>query len=128
MSSANSVSHQRYLKEGKAWRLGWDRSAHYCGLIGGLGWAMELTAQELEDFHRLALQLAGTMAAMGAELMDAEQITCEAETERIWLEAAGFSDRYGLRILLLTGRQGEGTWEADAVPELLQALQGLTVF
>lgn len=127
-SAGGSAGHQRYIKEGKGWRLGWDGSAHYSGLIAGGDWAMELTAPELTDLRRLALQLAETMRTMGAELMDQEQITCEAETEHIWLEAEGFSDRYSLRIMLLTGRRGEGTWAAEVVPELIRALQGLTVF
>lgn len=121
-------SDQRHMKEGEGWRLGWDPSGYYCGLIAGQAWALELTADEWQDFCRLALQLAETMATMQAELMDAERITCEAETARLWLEAEGFPHCYSLRVILLSGRRGEGTWLPSAVPNLIRAIQGLTIF
>lgn len=123
-----SVAGQRYVKEGQGWRLGWDPASQYCGLIAGEGWALELTAEELQDFRRLALQLAQTMAQMAAELMDEERLACEAETAHLWLEAEGFPHAFELRIILFKGRRAEGAWSSAAVPELLQALQGLGVF
>ncbi len=119
---------QRFIKEGRGWRLGWDSAApNYQGLLGGDGWAMELTATEFQDFCRLAQQLSHTMATMATELMDEERITCEAESDVIWLEAEGFPHQYSLRFILTTGRQGEGGWPDSMVDDLLQALAGLTL-
>ncbi|NET36317.1 MAG: DUF1818 family protein [Cyanothece sp. SIO1E1] len=119
----------RQVKSGPGWRLGWDAEAPECkGLIGNDTWSLELTEAELEDLCRLATQLAKTMAQMASQLMEAEKITCEAESDLIWLEVEGFPDAYGLRFILLTGRRGEGGWPAETVPELLQAMQVLKVF
>jgi hypothetical protein len=119
----------RQIKRGEGWRLGWDPEADcFCGLVGGKNWAIELTEPELEDFCRLVVQLAETMAEMRQELMDAERIRCEVESDRIWLEVEGYSQAYELRMILLTGRRGEGTWDAVAVPELVQAIQTFRVF
>jgi Domain of unknown function (DUF1818) len=119
----------RQVKSGEGWRLGWDGEAiAYQGLVGGDGWAIELTSEELEDFCRLALQLAETMRQMSQELMDEERISCEAESNLLWLEVEGYPQAYSLRLIVLTGRRGEGGWEAAVVPELLKAMQSLKVF
>ncbi|HEY9696460.1 MAG TPA: DUF1818 family protein [Trichocoleus sp.] len=119
----------RQLKSGEGWRLGWDADAsEFQGLVGGTDWAIELTAAELEDFCRLALQLAETMNQMSQELMAEERLQCEAESARLWLEVEGFPHAYQLRFILLTGRRAEGNWTEAAVPALLQAIQTLQVF
>jgi hypothetical protein len=117
------------MKEGEGWRLGWDDAAPgYKGLLGGANWALELTADEFQDFCRLARQLADTLCAMATELMAEERITCEAESDLIWLEAEGFPKTYTLRFILTTGRQCEGQWEESATRELITALGQLTLF
>ena len=119
----------RHVKEGAGWRLGWaPDEAHYQALIGGDGWAIELTEPEFHDFCRLAQQLADTMLSMQAELMDEERLAIEAESPRLWLEAEGFPQHYSLRVLVLGGRRCEGQWAAEAVPALLQAIPALMVF
>jgi len=117
------------MKEGQGWRVGWDASAPiYKGLLGGEDWALELTAEEFQDFSRLAQQLASTMEAMATELMDEERIACEAESHGIWLEAEGVPHQYSLRFILTTGRRGEGAWPEPVVGEVLRALTRLTLF
>ncbi|MBF2002368.1 MAG: DUF1818 family protein [Synechococcales cyanobacterium M58_A2018_015] len=119
----------RQLKSGAGWRLGWDPEAtEFCGLVGTDEWAIELNAAELEDFCRLALQLAHTMQQMRQELMDEERISCEAESPLLWMEAEGYPQSYRLRLIVLTGRRAEAEWSEAAVPELLQAVQTLQVF
>ncbi|NJO41412.1 MAG: DUF1818 family protein [Cyanobacteria bacterium CRU_2_1] len=119
----------RQLKTGDGWRLGWDQdAAEFRGLVGGEQWAIELTEPELDDFCRLIGQLANTMRQMQQELMDEERICCEAESDLLWLEAEGYPQTYRLRMILLTGRRGEGSWSETAVPDLLQAAQLLKVF
>ncbi|MGD1908302.1 MAG: DUF1818 family protein [Leptolyngbyaceae cyanobacterium] len=119
----------RYMKEGQGWRLGWDPDAAvFKGLIGGDHWAIELTAAEFQSFCRLVSQLADTMASMTAELMETERLTCEAESETLWLEVEGYPHDFSLRVLILSGRQAEGGWPATVVPELLQAIPSLMLF
>ncbi|MBW4487572.1 MAG: DUF1818 family protein [Trichocoleus desertorum ATA4-8-CV12] len=120
---------ERLVKSGSGWRLGWDPNAlEFQGLVGGEDWAIELTEAELNDLCRLSEQLAGTMQHMATELMDEEKISCEAESDLLWLETEGYPHAYSLRFILQSGRRGEGSWPASAVPDLLQALQVLKVF
>lgn len=119
----------RQIKSGPGWRLGWNPEAsEFRGLVGGEEWAIELTEAELDDFCRLAQQLNRTMQQMGAELMDEEKISCELESDLIWLEVEGYPAHYSLRFILLSGRRGEGSWPQEVVPALLQATQVLKVF
>lgn len=119
----------RQFKSGDGWRLGWDaEAAVFQGLVGTEEWAIELTEAELEDFCRLTLQLTETMRQMQQELMDEERISCEVESDLIWMEAEGFPTAYRLRLIVLTGRRAEGEWSEAAVPDLVQATQTLKVF
>ncbi len=118
----------RQLKSGAGWRLGWDATADFAGLVGTESWAVELTAAELEDFSHLLLDLAATMAQMQTELMSEERISCEAETGLLWMEVEGCPDRYRLRLILLSGRRAEAEWDESATAELLQAVQTLKLF
>lgn len=123
------MSAQKWLKQGDGWRLGWDPTAlEFTGLVGTEDWAIELTAAEFADFCRLFQQLAETMAQMALELMPEEQITCEAESEWLWLEVAGYPHAYRLSLILHSGRRAEGSWPPTAVPGLLAATQTSTVF
>ena len=113
----------RQVVSGEGWRLGWNPNAEdFYGLIAGGSWALELTEAEFKDFCRLVRQIHDTMTAMAEQLMDEESITCEQETERLWIEADGFPQRYSLRFILLTGRGAEGSWPTPIVPELIEAL------
>ena len=119
----------RVLKTGNGWRIGWNPQAiEFKGLVGTDDWAIELTESELQDFCRLSVQLAETMNQLSSELMDEEKITCEAESNLIWLEVAGYAHSYSLRFILLTGRCAEGCWHESAVGGLLQAAQTIQVF
>ncbi|MEB3311250.1 MAG: DUF1818 family protein [Snowella sp.] len=119
----------RLLKQGNGWRLGFNSASEtYQGLVGGEDWAIELTTAEWQDFYRLVTQLSDTMQAMTAELMDGEKIACEAESDLIWVEVAGYPHAYELRLILSQGRRCEGNWPPDVVPELIRALQTWTVF
>jgi len=118
----------RQLKSGAGWRLGWDAEADFAGLVGTESWAVELTAAELEDFGRLLLELAATMAQMQSELMSDERISCETESDLVWLEVEGWPDCYRLRLILLSGRRAEAEWDEAATAEILRAIQTLKLF
>lgn len=113
----------RHVEEGDGWRLGWNPTAEeFCGLVAGDRWSIELTTLEFADFCRVARQLSQTMRDMTGHLMDGERLSCEQETEHIWMEAEGFPSSYGLRFILLTGRRGEGEWLPQQVTPLMTAL------
>jgi len=119
----------KILKTGPGWRLGWNPQApEYRGLVGGDGWAIELTAAELDDFCRLSGQLADAVAEIAEELMDEERIACEAESDRLWMLLEGYPQAYGLQFILNGGRRCEGSWPPEAVPELLAAIKILGVY
>jgi hypothetical protein len=116
---------EKVLKSGKGWRIGWNPTGIYPGLVGSDDWAIELTASELEDFCRLLWQLVDNMRSIQAELMDEEKIACEAESELIWMQVTGTPSEYSLRLILNTGRKCEGNWAADSLPNLVAATQNL---
>ena len=115
---------QRFIKQGPGWRIGWnEESVTYKGLVGSDDWAIELTETEFRDFCRLVLQLGETMELMQAELMDEETITCEVQSDLIWLEVVGFPSAYSLRLLVEQGRRCEGNWQESAVKAMTAAIQ-----
>ena len=119
---------ERLVKTGAGWRIGWDPEApKYKGLVGGDAWAIELTEAELDDFCRLLEQLAETMSQMSKELMDEEKITCEAESDLLWMEVEGYPEDYSLHFILNQERRCEGSWAETVVPELRQAAHMLKV-
>lgn len=114
---------QRTIQEGDGWRIGWDAAApHYPGLLAGATWAMELTASEFQEVCRLAQQLAQQMQAMAEVLMEEEALTCDAESDLVWVEATGFPAAFTLRFILQSGRRGEGAWDQTATQSLLRAM------
>ncbi|MFM7577135.1 MAG: DUF1818 family protein [Microcystaceae cyanobacterium] len=125
----DTLPSQRRLREGQGWRLGFDPHREiYQGLVGGDSWAMELTASEFQDFCRLVQQLDETLRAIADELMDEEKITCAVESERVWLEAEGYSDRFTLHLIVYQGRGCEGHWSAEATQALIEAIRHFAVF
>jgi len=115
---------QRFIKQGPGWRIGWnEESVTYKGLVGSDDWAIELTETEFRDFCRLVLQLGETMEQMQAELMAEETITCEVQSDLIWLEVVGFPSAYSLRLLVEQGRRCEGNWQESAVKAMTAAIQ-----
>lgn len=120
---------ERLVKSGSGWRIGWNpNAAEFKGLVGADNWAIELTQPELNDFCRLLGQLAQSMNQLASELMDEEKISCEAESDLLWMEVEGYPHAYSLHLILNTGRCAEGSWPASAVPGLVQAAQMLKVF
>ena len=121
---------QRFIKSDAGWRIGWDPEAsEFKGLIGTDSWAVELTEGELHDFCRLLSQLSDIMNQMAAETMDEEKITCEAESNLLWMEVTGYPQAYSLRFILNSGRRAEGEWDdASVVSHLCQAAKILRVF
>ncbi len=127
-SIASPHTMEKVLKSGAGWRIGWNPAGTYQGLVGGDDWAFELTAEELADFCRLLGQLVVNIRSIALELMDEESIACEAESDLVWMQLAGISGEYGLRLILNSGRSCEGNWSADAVAGLITAVDSLKFF
>lgn len=120
---------ERVVKSGLGWRIGWNPLAdEFKGLVGGDDWAVELTEAELNDFCRLLEQLTETIKHIANELMDEEKISCEAESDLLWMQVEGYPHAYSLRFILNKGRCVEGGWNETAVPGLVQAAFMLKVF
>lgn len=114
----------RQLHSGSGWRIGWNPSQEpYCALVGAEEWAIELTQVEFDDFCRLLEQLDEAIAAIAAELMPEEGLSCEVESDRILLSAEGIPTAYTLHLTVLEGRRAEGSWSAFAVSNLLPTVQ-----
>ena len=116
---------ERIIKNGDGWRVGYHSQVQYQGLVGTDDWAFELTKAELDDFYRLLTQLVDTMESMAAELMDQERISCEAESDLLWVEVEGYPHDYSLRLILNANRRCEGNWAAGIAPKLLQGLKAM---
>ncbi|MDJ0567582.1 MAG: DUF1818 family protein [Pleurocapsa sp. MO_192.B19] len=115
---------ERFIQSGDGWRIGWHpHGSKYQGLVGANDWAIELTKAELNDFCRLLNQLVETMSQMKAELMEEEKISCEAETDLLWIEVEGYPDRYSLRLIIHSDRRCEGNWTEGIAPNLVTALE-----
>ena len=119
---------KRSIKSGDGWRIGWHpHNSKYQGLVGANDWAMELTQAELKDFGRLLSKLVSTMSQMEAELMDREKISCEAETNLLWMEVEGYPHSYSLRVILNCDRRCEGNWTEGIAPKLLSAFEAFNL-
>ena len=117
---------ERFVKSGDGWRIGWHpQGEKYQGLVGTQDWAIELTKAELDDFYRLLKQLVDTMGQMSAELMDEEKISCEAQTELLWMEVEGYCDRYCLYLILNCDRRCEGSWQEGVAPQILAGFRAV---
>lgn len=117
---------ERFTNSGDGWRIGWHpHGAKYQGLVGTENWAIELSQGELEDFYRLLHQLVETMNLMSAELMNEEKISCEAETELVWMEAEGYWDSYSLRLILNCDRRCEVSWREGIAPQIIEGFDAI---
>lgn len=114
-------------REGEGWRLAWDAGRQpFAVLIGGAGWAVELTAPEAEALRGAVAELVAQHAALVDELMAEEAISLELEREPWWVEIEGDRARWGLRVMLMgpSGQRAfEGSWPHPASGAFSQALQ-----
>jgi hypothetical protein len=114
------------VQEGQGWRLLVDPARHpFVVLIGGAGWAAELTAQEAQTLRQAFGQLQQQHAAIADQLMDEESITLELDLGGLWMAIDGDRSSWQARFLLTPGdgqRALEGGWDAVASQALAAAL------
>jgi hypothetical protein len=125
--------------EGEGWRLLLDsQRSPYGALIGGEGWACELTAAELRGLREGVLRLIDQHTALADRLMDEESLELELEVPlaaagggdggSLWLGLRGDRRQWALRLVLTPGpaaRGIEGSWNAVASRAFAAALERL---
>jgi hypothetical protein len=117
------------VQEGEGWRLLVDPARHpFAVLIGGPGWAAELTRAEAALLAKGVGQLVQQHGALLDQLMAEESIALEWESGDLWLALEGDRQAWELHVVLssTSGLRGiEGTWPAPVAPVLAAALRAL---
>ncbi len=119
------------VQEGEGWRLAVDPSRRpFPVLIGGSGWAAELSAVEARALARGVATLVDQHRQLGATLMAEEAIELELELAlepgSLWLALAGDRREWSLRFVLVTagGQRGlEGGWSVEASAAIAASLE-----
>ena len=122
--------------EGEGWRLVIDPARHpFAVLIGGQGWAAELTRDEVLVLGRAVARLCHQHAELVAQLMLEESLELELELPllagepgSLWMALEGDRRDWALRFVLSPGPGGrafEGAWSAAASGPFVAALEGI---
>ena len=118
-------------REGEGWRIAWDGDRQpFAVLIGGAGWATELSRVEAEALRDALADLLAQHAALVDQLMAEESISLELERDPWWLTIDGDRREWSLQVMLsppLGQRAFEGSWPHPASRGFSQALQQLYV-
>ena len=101
-------------------------------LIGGSGWATELTAAEALQLQSAVALLLQQLEAIAPMLMPQESIELEHSSQGLWLQLRGWPECWSLRLVLdhppadgAAGRGFEAEWDAAASAPLAAALLAL---
>ena len=116
------------LQEGPGWRLARDSSrGKFNILVGGEGWAFELTSPEWKEFVDLLSTLEAQHSALKDQLMAEEVIELELDRGVWWGCLAGDCQSWSLAIVLTpeVGRGVEGFWPAPTAAALVAAVRTL---
>ncbi|MFM7265127.1 MAG: DUF1818 family protein [Cyanobium sp.] len=124
------------VQEGEGWRLTVDPLRRpFLVLIGGSGWAAELSAPEAEALRRGVARLVAQHRQLVDTLLAEEVIALELEMELagggLWLGLEGDRQVWSLRFVLTppSGQRGlEGAWSAGASAAMAAALEMASPF
>lgn len=129
-----------YEREGQGWRIAFDPQRHpFPILIGGEGWASELTAAEAATLHRALALVQRQHGDLVDTLMEEESLclefTCSlpgeasaAQPGSLWVALEGDRQAWTLRFVLQpqAGQRGiEGCWARGAAAALAEAYSAL---
>ncbi len=128
-----------FEREGEGWRLAWDPQRDpFPLLIGGDGWASELTAAEGQALFRAVSLLHSQHRQLVDTLMEEEAINLDFtgtipapindEVGDLWVALEGDRHTWALRFVLqpTKGLRGlEGSWGPGAAAELARACTAL---
>ncbi|MFM7651661.1 MAG: DUF1818 family protein [Vulcanococcus sp.] len=116
-------------REGEGWRLAWDGDRQpFSVLIGGEGWAAELSDTEAVALREAVADLVAQHTALVDQLMAEEAISLELERGVWWLAIDGNRQAWDLQVVLTPAagqRAIEGRWSDPASRAFSQALQQL---
>lgn len=115
--------------EGEGWRLGFDPLRQpFSVLIGGAGWAAELTGSEAAGLRDGLARLVAQHAQLSDQLMAEEAIELELESGPWWMALEGDRRAWSLRLVLSPEpgqRALELSWGTVASAALAQAVFAL---
>ncbi len=112
--------------EGPGWRVARDpQRGEFTVLVGGQGWAFELTEPEWSGFCELLIGLVNNHAVLVDQLMAEEAIELELERGPWWGCLDGDRERWTLSVVLtpVAGRGVEGHWPSPAAMALVGAVR-----
>ena len=100
-------------------------------LIGGRGWAAELTAAEAGALRRAVQRLQQQLQATAPLLMAEESLELEYDSGGLWMQLSGLGNAWALRFVLTSANDGagpparglEGSWEVGAAAAFAAALE-----
>lgn len=114
------------VQEGEGWRWLVDPARHpFSVLVGGQGWAVELTAEEAWELQQGLVRLVQEHRGLVDQLMGEEAISLELERGPLWMALEGDRASWELRFVLTpasASRAVEGSWGAGASAALVAAL------
>jgi hypothetical protein len=114
------------VQEGEGWRWLVDPARHpFSVLVGGQGWAVELTAEEARELQQGLVRLVQEHRGLVDQLMGEEAISLELERGPLWMALEGDRASWELRFVLTpapASRAVEGSWGARASAALVAAL------
>lgn len=119
------------VQQGPGWRFGLDSECSpFPVLVGGEGWAVELSLEEARGLCGGALRLIAELERCADQLMPEEQIALELDAGPVWLELDGHPGALALHFVLQppagSGNRGvEGSWPVEATTALLAVWQQL---
>jgi len=114
------------VQEGEGWRWLVDPGRHpFVVLVGGLDWAVELTAEEARGLQEGLVHLVQEHRGLVDQLMPEEAISLELERGPLWMALEGDREVWQLRFVLTPASQSravEGGWRPEASVALVAAL------
>jgi len=115
-------------QEGPGWRLARDpaRTA-FPVLIGGEGWAFELTQDEWQCLQSLVVELTDQHQQLVDQLLAEESICLEMERQPWWACLDGDRHSWSLQVILQgdgeKARGAEGCWSVPAAQAMATAMR-----
>lgn len=145
---------QRFIQSGPGFRVGYDPESpkSFCGMCGNDHWLLALNYDEIRHFKRLCTSLQKKMDRIGRGEEEPPvkkpavrrsgdgmfnmrvakaglDCSVELESKLVWVQAIGqpILGQYCIRSIFMEGRQSEGFWSMDTVPNMLAALNKLGI-
>lgn len=119
---------QLIQQEGPGWRLVRDPDrSPFSVLVGGEGWAFELTDSEWAALSDVVGALVDQHRELVDQLMDEESIELELDRPPWWGCLDGTREQWSLSVVLssTTARSVEGGWGSPAAQAMAAAMQTL---